>query len=199
MNPEEAFKRKGGFASVWSCREFTSRLVSVVWDEAHCVKSWASFRRDYADAGRLRNKLPTVPYLMPSATLPDSLMNSVLDTLRVQRSRLKVFRYSNDRPNVFLTVRRMQHSAASFRDLDFLIPEGWKAGDRIPKFLVFFDSIDDSIQAADILRRRLDAPDKFKVLCFNSDVTTSLREQATAEYAAGTLWGLYCTDSFGMV
>ncbi|KAI0669881.1 P-loop containing nucleoside triphosphate hydrolase protein [Trametes maxima] len=198
VNPEEAFKPKGGFARLWRNKEFISRLMAVVWDEAHCIKNWASFRKDYGDAGRLRNILNSVPYLMPSATLPELVLKNVIETLRVQKSRLVIHRRSNDRPNIYLTVRKMQHPASSFRDLDFVLPVGWKPGNHIPKFLVFFDNIEESIQAADVLRRRLPSANRYKVLCFNSDTTASLREEATAEYISGELWGLYCTDSFGM-
>ncbi|CDO74559.1 hypothetical protein BN946_scf184632.g16 [Trametes cinnabarina] len=199
VNPEEAFKRKGGFSALWKNRVFTVRLISVVWDEAHCVESWASFRKDYAQSGRLRNLLSSVPYLIPSATLPDAKLSGVLSNLQVPRSRLVTIRRSNDRPNIYLVVRKMRYAVSSFKDLlDILLPEGWKPGDPIPKFLVFFDNIEDSIQAADVLRKFFRAEDRYKVLCFNSDATPTLREQATEEYRAGDLWGLYCTDSFGM-
>ncbi|KAI0674174.1 P-loop containing nucleoside triphosphate hydrolase protein [Trametes maxima] len=198
VNPEEAFKLKGGFAKLWRNKEFVSRLIAIVWDEAHCVKYWASFRKDYGDAGRLRNILSSVPYLMPSATLPEQVLSSVVETLHVQKSRLVIHRRSNDRPNIYLTVRKMQYPASSYRDLDFILPADWKPGHRIPKFLVFFDNIEESIQAADVLRRRLPSVSRYQVLCFNSDTTASLREQVTAEYMSGELWGLYCTDSFGM-
>lgn len=200
VNPEQAFKVKGGFAKIWRKKEFTARLISVVWDEAHCVFSWASFRTDYADAGRMRNLL-SAPFLMPSATMPDPVLNGVLDTLHLQRARVEIHRRSNDRPNVYLTVRKIQHALGSFQDLvDVLLGKGWKRGDGLPfKSLTFFDNIEESIQAADVLRKHFPPEDRFKLLCFNSDVTATLREAATNEFRDGKLWGLYCTDSFGMV
>lgn len=51
----------------------------------------------------------------------------------------------------------------------------------------------------DVLRKQFTPTDQFKVLCFNSDVTAKLREDATAEFKAGDIFGLYCTDSFRMV
>ncbi|KAH9886764.1 P-loop containing nucleoside triphosphate hydrolase protein [Cubamyces lactineus] len=198
VNPEEAFRLKGGFARLWRNRTWTSRLISVIWDEAHCIKSWASFCKDYGQAGRLRNVLTDVPYLIPSATLPEAMLDNVLATLHVKRARTVIHCRSNDRPNVYLAMRKMQHAVSSYKELDLLLPAGWKAGDRIPKFLVFFDSIEESMQAADMLRKRLPQEDHFKVLCFNSDMSASLHEAATAEYSTGRLWGLFCTDSFGM-
>lgn len=195
VNPEEAFKAGGGFAKLWRDAAFVTRLISVVWDEAHCVKTWAPFRHDYGTASYLRNILQLKPYLMPSATLADMVMDGVLNTLDVPRSRLEIIRRSNDRPNIYLTVRKMRHSARSFGDLDFLIPD---AG-RIRKFAAFFGSIEESIQAADILRKKLAPEKQYQIICFNSDVTPTLREEVTEEYKDGKLYGLYCTDSFGMV
>ncbi|KAI0631312.1 P-loop containing nucleoside triphosphate hydrolase protein [Trametes polyzona] len=197
VNPELAFMPKGGFWKLWKNRAFTSRLLSIVWDEAHCVHHWAEFRKDYADAGHLRN-LISAPFVMPSATMPDPVLDSVLNKLNVQRAWLDMYRRSNDRPNVYLMVRRMQHPVSSYKDLDFLIPADWKPGDPLPKFLVFLDNIDESIQAADVLRKRLPPEYKFKVLCFHSDTSAPLREDSTEEFKTGLIWGLYCTDSFGM-
>ncbi|OJT02516.1 ATP-dependent DNA helicase Q-like 1 [Trametes pubescens] len=199
VNPEQAFKSKGGFSKVWRKKDFTSRVISVVWDEAHCIFNWASFRTDYGDAGRMRNLL-SAPFHLPSATMPDPVFNGVLETLNLERSRVEVHRRSNDRPNVYLTVRKMHHAARTYQDLvDVLLGKGWKRGDRMPfKSLTFFDSIEESLQAADVLRKYFAPEDKYKLLCFNSDVTAGLREAATEEFKAGKLWGLYCTDSFGM-
>ncbi|OSD04072.1 P-loop containing nucleoside triphosphate hydrolase protein [Trametes coccinea BRFM310] len=185
-NNFEVFKLKGGFAKLWRNPAFRSRLISVIWDEAHCVKSWEAFRKGYKEAGRLRNLLSGVPYYMPSAMLPEPVLDGVLSNLHVQKSRLE-------------TIRKMQHAASTFMDLvDILLPPRWKPGDRIPKFLAFFDNIKESHQAADVLQAKFPAVDRYKVLCFHSDMTASLRGEATAEYADGQLWGLYCTDSFGM-
>lgn len=139
----------------------------------------------------------TIPYLVPSATLPQHILADVMKILRMNTDKTVFIRRSNDRPNVYITVRRIRHSLKSFRDLDFLIPK--KPGDRMPKFLVFFDNIADSIAALKALRSRLPAELKDKIVWFNSDMTPRFREFATGEYKSGHIFGLYCTDSFGMV
>ena len=58
-------------------------------------------------------------------------------------------------PNVHLEVRRMRHPANSFRDLDFLIPPGWKPGDALPSFLVFFDRIEESTREWVMMKQRI--------------------------------------------
>ncbi|OBZ72546.1 putative Werner syndrome ATP-dependent helicase 1 [Grifola frondosa] len=139
-----------------------------------------------------------IPYYVPSATLPDDVRKDVMNTLRMDLAQTLLFQHSNDRPNIHLVVRKIKHAQSSFEDLAFLIPEDWKPGDKLPKFLVFFDSIDESINAAHALRKRLPAEHRDKIKWFNSDMTSQFREQATSDYKEDKLCGLYCTDSFGM-
>ncbi|EJF60698.1 hypothetical protein DICSQDRAFT_29475, partial [Dichomitus squalens LYAD-421 SS1] len=71
LNPELAFGHISCQEWIWKNSSFTSRIISIVWDEAHCVKAWGKFRPDLATSGRLRSMLPLkTPYLIPSATLP---------------------------------------------------------------------------------------------------------------------------------
>ncbi len=67
------------------------------------------------------------------------------------------------------------------------------------RFLVFFDSIKDSQNAADRLRARMKPRFRDRILCFNADTSQDLRDRATKDYKDGKLIGLLCTDSFGMV
>ncbi|KAI1784996.1 P-loop containing nucleoside triphosphate hydrolase protein [Ganoderma leucocontextum] len=197
VNPEVAFRVGGGFQRLWRKSAFTSRLISVIWDEAHCVKAWADFRPEYAQAGRLRNLIST-RFLIPSATLHEQALSTVLRTLQVPREKTLMFHRSNDRPNVYLAIHKMQYAVSSFKDLDFLIPGDWKPGTHVPRFVVFFDSIEDSMKAAEHIQQRLPPEHRHKIMWINSDVTTGLRETATQEFARGELIGLFCTDSFGM-
>ncbi len=83
-------------------------------------------------------------YLIPSATLPPIDKADVLETLQARIGNILLIQRSNDRPNVYLTVRKLRYSMSSFQDLDFLIPKGWTPGHpviRLPHFLVFFDNI----------------------------------------------------------
>ncbi|KAI0738167.1 hypothetical protein C8Q80DRAFT_1113871, partial [Daedaleopsis nitida] len=60
LSPEIAFRHRLSAQCLWRNKSFTSRLISCVWDEAHCI----------VGAGHLRNMLPPMtPYYIPSATL----------------------------------------------------------------------------------------------------------------------------------
>ncbi|KAJ7836899.1 hypothetical protein B0H14DRAFT_3460445 [Mycena olivaceomarginata] len=145
-NVETLMQQDGGFEKL------------VVWDEAHRVSKWAGFRPEYEEleAGRLRFLIPRfIPFVIVSATLPPAVLSDVMHTLQVHPSKVTIIRRSNDRPNIYFTVRETKYSMSSFKDLAFLIAENWKPGDPPPpKFLIFFDSIADSIEAAKLLRAR---------------------------------------------
>ncbi|KAJ7309422.1 P-loop containing nucleoside triphosphate hydrolase protein [Mycena albidolilacea] len=199
-NVETLMQQDGGFEKLWKKPQFTSRLISIVWDEGHCVSKWAGFRPEYKEVGRLRFLIPrSIPFVIVSATLPPAVLSDVLHTLQVLPDKVTIIRRSNDRPNIHLIVREMKYSMSSFKDLAFLIPEDWKPGDPPPpKFLIFFDSIADSIEAAKFLRRRLPLAERHKIKWFNSDMSTEFKEAASDGLKKGEVWGLSCTDSFGM-
>ncbi|KIP02702.1 hypothetical protein PHLGIDRAFT_78720, partial [Phlebiopsis gigantea 11061_1 CR5-6] len=198
VNPEIAFGYKSPFEEVWKDEKFAKSLTVVVFDEAHCVSSWGDWRPHYKYADRLRTLLPSIPFLLLSATLPRHVRNDVLDILQVKPSQAHEVRLSNDRPNVYLSVRRIEHALTSYKDLDFLIPRDWKPGVKIPKFVIFFDSIADAIDAADYLRTRLPPEHRDKLVWFNSNNTAEYRELTTDELRDGMVFGLTCTDAFGM-
>ncbi|KII90675.1 hypothetical protein PLICRDRAFT_697180 [Plicaturopsis crispa FD-325 SS-3] len=198
-NIELALKDGNGFGKLWKTSNFASRIISVIWDEAHCISKWGNFRPEYKDAGRLRYLLPPgVRYFITSATLPPLVLNDVLDILQIRKEKAHMIHRSNDRPNVYVVVREMAYPLNSFRDLDFLIPKNWKAGDKPPKFLIFFDNITDSIAAAKHLREMLPPELRGMLKWFNADMSPTFRVDESEGLKQSQIWGLACTDSFGM-
>lgn len=200
VSPELALNPRGEFERlVWKSQLFIALLCTVIWDEGHCVSSWAGFR-EYKSAGRLRSIIPnTIPYLVPSATLPEPVREDVTSALRLRSGRTHLISMSNDRPNIYLTVRKIRHALSSFKDLEFLIPDGWKPGTSIPSFLIFFDSKAESIKAGEFLQQRLPREHRHRVVWFNSDGTSEFRKVTTAQFDEQEVYGLVCTDAFGMV
>ncbi|KAH9914882.1 P-loop containing nucleoside triphosphate hydrolase protein [Epithele typhae] len=199
VSPEAALKTGGNFERLWKSKSFLSNLISVVWDEAHLLKSWSSFRPDLGEASRIRNMIPlSIPFLLPTATMPTHILASVMDIARLRHDRLLTIRRSNDRPNVYLAVRKMKYSLSSYKDLDFLIPDGWRPGVPLRKFIIFFDNIEESIKAVLYLRMRLPATFRDKLKWFNSDNSPEFREEMTAALKDNKIFGLACTDAFGL-
>lgn len=94
----------------------------------------------------------------------------------------------------------MKYPLNGFLDLAFLIPDDWMPGDPPPpKFLIFFDSIAESIEAVNFLRSRLPLQYRGRISWFNADMSPEFRADESQALKAGGTWGLACTDSFGMV
>lgn len=124
VSPEQMMKDGGGFEALWKNEAFTSRIISIVWDEAHCISYWGEFRPEYKDAKRLRYLLPRhIPFYLASATLPPLVLRDVMDTLQINPSRHIMIHHSNDRSNIAISVRKMQFAASSYEDLLFLLPK----------------------------------------------------------------------------
>lgn len=200
-NVETLMQQDGGFERLWKKSDFTNRLISLVWDEGHCASTWAGFRPEYKQVSRLRYLLPrTIPFVIVSATLPPAVLSDVMNNLQVSPKKCTIICRSNDQPNIHLVVREMKYPISSFKDLAFLIRENWKPGDPPPpKFLIFFDSIADSIEAAKFLRGRLPLEYRHTIKWFNSEMSSEFKDLESDGLKAGKIWGLSCTDSFGMV
>jgi len=190
----------GYFDKLWKHEPFTSRVVSIIWDEGHCVSKWGDFRPEYKNAGRLRYLIPShIPFYVTSATLPAIVLDDVMNILHMRKDNTYIMGWSNDRHNVSICVREMLHPANSYLDLAFLIPENPPPGWKPPKFLVFFDDISESIAVANFLRKRLPPELRDMIKWFNSDMSAQFRDVEAAKLKDGDTWGLCCTDSFGMV
>ncbi|KIM71289.1 hypothetical protein PILCRDRAFT_82953 [Piloderma croceum F 1598] len=92
----------------------------------------------------------------------------------------------------------MLHPANSYLDLAFLIPKHPPPGWQCPKFLIFFDDIAESIVVANFLPKRLPPKLCDKIVWFNADMLAEFREVESMKLKAGDVWGLCCTDLFGM-
>jgi superfamily II DNA helicase RecQ len=114
----------GPFDKLWKQDLFTSKVISIIWDEGHCVSRWADFCPEYKNAGRLRYIIPShIPFYVTSATLPPIVLDDVMNILHMQKNNTYILERSNDRHNVSICVRELLHPASSYLDLAFLIPE----------------------------------------------------------------------------
>ncbi|KIL55116.1 hypothetical protein M378DRAFT_91381 [Amanita muscaria Koide BX008] len=199
VTPEQLMKDRGGFERLFQNQCFASRIISIIFDEAHCVSSWGSFRPEYTEVGRLRDVLPKdIPIMITSATLPTHILNEVRDILRIRTTNLAIFRQSVKRPNIFLGVQKIQSSLSKFEDLKFVLNNRQPGDTPPPKFLIFFDDINESIAACESLRGRVPPANRDKINWFNSDMSDEFKEEEAERLLKGDSWGLCTTDSFGM-
>ncbi|KAG1793669.1 uncharacterized protein HD556DRAFT_1237700 [Suillus plorans] len=107
---------------------------------------------------------------------------------------------SSDRPNIKIGVKKIKYALNSYCDLAFLILMGWKDGNPPPppKFLIFFDSIPDAINAIQYLHKRLPPDMQDKIKWFNTDMTGEYKDTELTNLISGDTWGYCTTDSFRM-
>ena len=194
-------KPSGEFEKRLKNRLFTTNIISIIVDEAHCLTEWGEFRPEYKELQRLRYILPeTIPFMITSATLTRDALTNALRLLHMHPDKTITIRRSSDRPNIKIGVRKIKYALTSYADLAFLVPPGWKVGDPpLPKFLIFFDNIQDAINAAQYLRSRLPPDAKDLIKWFNADMSTTFKDAELERLIAGETRGTATTDSFGMV
>jgi hypothetical protein len=175
-------------------------IISIIFDEGRCIITWANFRINYGLVGRLHILLPPGTLIViADVTLPPNIFEDLKEVLYFRMSELVVFCESCDRPDKSILVRPMLNTLSSFRDLDFVLCD-WKDGDvPPPKFLIFFDSINESVKTTMHLKSLLPKQYYNKVNWFNSEMSPTYKIEEFERYVKGETWGLCMTDSLGMV
>ncbi|KAL6307300.1 P-loop containing nucleoside triphosphate hydrolase protein [Sparassis latifolia] len=127
------------------------------------------------------------------------ILVDVAEILQLRKGHTEHIIRSNDRPNVAISVHKMQHAACSFKDLNFLISDNFKDGDTPPpKFLVFFDNIKKAEAVVQHLCSQLPVELRDKIKHFHSVMTDHYRNDECEALKNSNIWGLCVTDSFGM-
>lgn len=186
--------------------EFGRRIMSVVVDEAHVVSHWgASFRKKYGTLGMIRAFLPRgTPIVALSATLPARIRSDVLSKLQFGQDYVNID-IGNDRPNVSIVVRGIQHRLNSYADLDFVV-KGIKSRSDIKKTFIYADNIATGVEIIDHLTSLLppelhDAVEGYDtpIRPYNAALSQEYRRKAMENFRDGFIRILVCTDAAGMV
>lgn len=177
-------RRGGRYKTVlWQAKSFIARIRRIIFDGVHCVLQWGlSFRPYYKEATNIMFHLPDVPVYLSSATILPAVIVQLKQAFRLTDHNTIIYRRSNDRSNIALVVRPMEHPAASFEELVFLVPKDWKEGDPVPpKFIVFFDSKEEAEAAAKFLWGRVSVELREKVPWFHAGMTRFFRVEQVAK------------------
>lgn len=107
----------------------------------------------------------------------------------------------NDRPNVSLVVRAIQHPMNTYKDLDFLVSPVAKNAISIPKTFVYSDDIPSGPEIVDHLEELLpeDLWGLGLVRPFSAAFSKTYRKATMKQFKAGIIRVLVCTDAAGMV
>ncbi|KAF3921992.1 hypothetical protein ABW20_dc0104710 [Dactylellina cionopaga] len=97
------------------------RLIArVVIDEAHCVSQWGhDFRKDYKDLGKLRSRLPGIPFMALTATATPQVQRDTMHNLSMENC--KIFKQSFNRPNLSYEIRRKGKEKDTIKEIVELI------------------------------------------------------------------------------
>ena len=131
-------------------------------------------------------------------TFPPKIFNNVKEILHFQKSELVVFHTSCEQPDISILVHPICSPLSSFTNLDFII-QSWK-GDGTPlEFLIFFDSISESVEASNYLKSLLPIDLQNKINWFHPEMLNTFKTEELDRFMKGDTWGLCVMDSFGMV
>ncbi|EGO01418.1 hypothetical protein SERLA73DRAFT_49774, partial [Serpula lacrymans var. lacrymans S7.3] len=125
ISPQQTMKAGREFEKILQDPLFNSHLISIVFDEAHCITKWGDFRPEYQELGHLRYILPShISFLVTSATLPPDTLKSVSKLLHLCSDKLITIHHSTDRPDITIGVCKIQYPLHTYANLFFFIPDG---------------------------------------------------------------------------
>ncbi|KAH9014989.1 II DNA helicase [Lactarius pseudohatsudake] len=144
-------------------RQFLRRVQRLHVDEAHFIYTAGlkhyglpAFRPAWGRLGEFRIKIgKQVPMQALSGTQPPHIKAAIIKSLLFDESRLSSVELTSNRPNTVYATHPIIGELSDFRNLDFVIPVPYPAGWKLPKTLVFHDSVDQAGEAAMYHTKRL--------------------------------------------
>ncbi|KAJ7094490.1 P-loop containing nucleoside triphosphate hydrolase protein [Mycena belliarum] len=181
---------------------FTKNVICLVIDELHCICEWGGddFRPEYRDLVKLAIRLPTgLPILGATATAPYHVIKDILENLGLPADCARV-QVSNEKLNVSLAVRILQHEPGSFADLLILFPENPEAASDFPQTLIYANGRMDAEKAQDFLRdnapNTIDGTEAFEF--YHRHIEEARKDLIQERIANGALRGVPATDALGL-
>ncbi|KAJ6483350.1 P-loop containing nucleoside triphosphate hydrolase protein [Mycena sanguinolenta] len=145
---------------------FQQNNIGLIIDEAHAMDEWGTddFRPAYNQLATLIQRMPTgAPLMMGSATLPPLLRNSVVHKLGIASNYVHLA-FSNEKTNISLSVRILQHPVGSYADLLPLFTKDAAGRPKFPQTLIYVNSRKEAEEIQDFLRRH--APEAIPAVSF---------------------------------
>lgn len=180
--------------------EFRKHLVAVGVDECHLIWDWESFRKAYADIGRIKLILRDTPFICASATLTRNVAAYVHSVCSLRFPTVR-FNLPIRRDNINLIVAMTEPSGIT--DLLSHIPRRPMHCKDIPKMLIFHDSIDSGVhlcnQIIAYLPRKVEriAADVL-VQCYHGSQDAKAKTKTLEDLIKGDCRIVVCTEAFGL-
>lgn len=81
-------------------------LARIAVDEAHCISEWGhDFRPSFKELHFFKREFPDVPMICCTATATSRVRDDVINTLALNRMKLKCFTMTTSRPNLHYEIR----------------------------------------------------------------------------------------------
>lgn len=190
---------------VFDSDAFRKALVAIHVDEAHTVSLWGGdFWKDYREIGRVRAQLPKgVPVTLVSATLRPNVKLDAMSVLGFPSDPKKYsnINIGNERGNVFVGIRPMNHPASSIRDIfSFFDPEETDPA-KIPLTIIYIDDVHDVTDAVIALYDWLHPTLRNQeiIMPVHAWMTANYRSEAMVKFASGKVRIIIATEAAGMV
>jgi superfamily II DNA helicase RecQ len=185
-------KRKKIVSGTWQIVLISPELLlSRRFIKEVIISHWGSgFRKKYGELGILRSfLLNTTPIVAVSATLPPRVRRDVLRVLRFDMKNFVDINIGNDRPNVSLVIRGIQHPLNTYIDLDFIIPSAVQDAAGINKTFIYCDNIAMGTEIIDHLTGLLPIHLRGAGLIrpFNACFSKEYRKAAMVEFKSGNI------------
>ncbi|KAJ3924685.1 MAG: P-loop containing nucleoside triphosphate hydrolase protein [Lentinula lateritia] len=181
---------------------FQCNIIAVDVDEGHEISEWGTddFRPEYSRLSQLLAKLPSgVPVLTASATLPPEIIQDIKSKLGLgdKCERISV---SNEKPNVALSIRIIQHPLDSFADLAALFPIDLTGPEDFAQTIIYVNSRHDAELIQDFFRKNCpDCIPKESFEFFHRYIAESDKIAVQEGLANGRLRCVIATDALGTV
>ncbi len=171
-------------------------------DEGHSISEWGTddFRRDYSIApGLLRGRLPAgVPVLLASATLPRDVITDIQATVGLTDMCRRIS-LSNEKPNIALSVRLLQHPEDSFADLMALIPSDATSPNDIEQTIIYVNGRMTAELIEEFFRNNCPGFPPDFVEFYHRHVHQDEKDRIHEHLSNGQLRIVIATDALGMV
>ncbi|KAJ7235274.1 P-loop containing nucleoside triphosphate hydrolase protein [Mycena haematopus] len=182
--------------------EFIKNIICLVIDELHCIWEWGNddFRPEYRQIVNLSARLPTgLPILGASATAPYHVLKDILANLGLADDCARI-EVSNEKLNVFLAVRILQHEPDSLADLLILFSDDAERPEDFVQSLIYANGRQDVEKIQDFMRDNApDCMDPKKAFEFyHRHIDEKRKESIQARLKSGELRGVSATDALGL-
>ncbi|KAF8322149.1 P-loop containing nucleoside triphosphate hydrolase protein [Clavulina sp. PMI_390] len=177
-------------------RDAGKRIDKFVIDEAHCINQWQTFRNAYSELGDLR-AVTRVPVMAASATLPPSILQTVLNTLLYNKENTFFINLGNDRPNLHISVRLKKGSTTDpIPDFLDVIAEA-KTGTMKRRF-IFVDACADAQLLTNRIRSEIPPSMQQKIAPYSSLRGLDSKQVTLQQFMDGKILVLVTTEAAAM-